>query len=142
MHDLYLGALDNAGRWHTPPAGLSYAVVYASGSRSLAQLEKRAHCNGVEPVDQALLRLDLADGASLLDARSLGLKRAWRAHETHTRSFGDHWFTRRMSLGLWVPSCVEPRERNLLLNPGHAQYDSHVKVVVEEHEFRFDPRMF
>ena len=37
---------------------------------------------------------------------------------------------------------VEPRERNLLLNPGHAEYHSHVKIVVEEKEFRFDPRVF
>src|SRR5207248_9229785 len=41
LHDLYYGALRDQGRWHTPRPGARTAVVYAAGSRALAQLEKR-----------------------------------------------------------------------------------------------------
>ncbi|MBS2023032.1 MAG: RES family NAD+ phosphorylase [Deltaproteobacteria bacterium] len=143
LHDLYFGALRAPGRWHRPVAGGQRAVVYTAGSRALAQLEKRVHCNGIAPVDQALLRLELGAGATLLDAvADLKLKRTWAADEAYTQSFGNDWFAKGQSLGLWVPSYVEPRERNLLLNSSHAQYDTHVKVVIEVADFEFDPRMF
>jgi RES domain-containing protein len=143
LKDLYFGALRNAGRWHTPRAGALTAVVYTAGSRALAQLEKRVHCNGVEPANMALLRLELADGATLLSAaEDLGLRDDWRDDETYTQMLGNVWVRDRASLGLWVPSYVEGRERNLLLNPDHPQYDTHVIVVVEDAEFHFDPRMF
>ncbi len=90
----------------------------------------------------ALLRLDLARGARLLTASALGLKKDWRSDEAYTQAFGNDWLRRGKSLGLWVPSFVETRERNLLLNPEHPQYATHVGLVVEEREFHFDPRMF
>jgi RES domain-containing protein len=117
--------------------------VYAAGSRALAQLEKRVHCNGVEPPNMALLRLDLADGAKLLSVvDDIGLRSSWRDHEASTQALGNAWILGGASLGLWVPSYVEPRERNLLLNPDHPQYSTHVAVVVEDPDFHFDPRMF
>jgi RES domain-containing protein len=143
LHDLYYGALRDAGRWHTPRQGARTAVVYAAGSRALAQLEKRVHCNGVEPANMALLRLDLADGATLLSAQDdLGLGPDWRHDEATTQALGNAWLAGVASLGLWVPSYVETRERNLLLNPDHPQYDTHVTVVIEDPDFHFDPRMF
>jgi RES domain-containing protein len=142
LHDLYFGALRDAGRWHTPRAGARTAVVYTAGSRALAQLEKRVHCNGIEPADMALLRLDLADGAKLVSAEDLGLRDDWRNDEAHTQAVGNDWLLARKSLGLWVPSYVEKRERNLLLNPEQTQYATHVTVVVEDRDFHFDPRMF
>lgn len=42
-------------------------MVYAASSRTLAQLEKRVHANGVAPVKQPLVRLDLPVGAVILD---------------------------------------------------------------------------
>lgn len=126
-----------------PAPGDRTAVVYTAGSRALAQLEKRVHCNGVAPADQALLRIELADDAAILHARTdLGLEEDWSEREAYTQSFGNTWFASRRSLGLWVPSFVEQREHNMLLNPGHAQYATHVDVIVEEPQFDFDPRLF
>jgi RES domain-containing protein len=91
----------------------------------------------------ALLRLDLAVGANLLSAEDdLGLRDDWRDDEAYTQALGNQWLLARSSLGLWVPSYVETRERNLLLNPDHPQYATHVTVVVEDPHFHFDPRMF
>ena len=139
---LYFGASLGPGRWHlAPPAGA--AVVYAASSRALAQLEKRVHANGVAPIRQALIRLEIGPGAELQDAvTDLKLKSPrWRVDEGHTQSFGIKWLKSAASLGLWVPSSVEPQERNLLLNPAHPQYSS-IRVVIEVEQFEFDARLF
>ena len=118
-------------------------MVYTAGSRALAQLERRVHCNGISPVDMALLRLEIQSGAKILDALAdLGLEKNWHGRESYSQLFGNDWLASRASIALWVPSYVERRERNMLLNPAHPQYATHVKVFVEELDFEFDPRMF
>lgn len=145
--DLRLAALPygstlGTGRWHlTPPQGLP--VVYAASSRALAQLEKRVHANGVPPVRQALVRLELPSDALIADAvRDFALESPrWRGDEGYTQSLGLRWLKAGSSLGLWVPSYVEPRERNLLINPAHPAYET-IKIEVEAMDFVFDPRLF
>jgi RES domain-containing protein len=138
---LAFGSTLESGRWHrTPPDGRP--VVYAGSSRALCQLEKRVHCNGVQPRNQALLRLDLPDDAVLLDIRTLErLPASWRHDEPWTQDAGVRWRASGASLGLWVPSAVEPEESNLVLNPDHAQFAS-IVVTVERKPFQFDNRMF
>jgi RES domain-containing protein len=138
---LAFGSTLESGRWHrTPPDG--QPVVYAGSSRALCQLEKRVHCNGVQPRSQALIRLDLHDDASLLDVRLLeDLPPNWRDEEPWTQDAGIRWRMSGASLGLWVPSAVEPGESNLMLNPDHPTFAS-IRVTVERSPFRFDDRMF
>ena len=136
------GSTLGPGRWHVPlPLGLP--VVYAASSRALAQLEKRVHANGVAPIKQALIRLEFPLGAVLLDAQGdLALESPrWRMDEGYTQGVGVAWVQSTASLGLWVPSVVEPQERNLLINPAHPQYAS-IAVVTEVIDFAFDPRLF
>lgn len=117
-------------------------MVYAPGSRALAQLEKRVNSNGVAPVRQAMIRLDLPEGAQLLDVdEDLALQSQWRTDEGYTQGVGVDWLRSKGSLGLWVPSFIEPQERNLLINPAHRDYAS-IALVVEHAEFVFDPRLF
>lgn len=137
---LPFGSTLESGRWHrTAPDG--QAVVYASSNRALCQLEKRVHCNGVQPRHQAMLRLELPDGAVLEDVRALGLPDNWRQYEAWTQDAGVQWRASGASLGLWVPSAVEPGELNLVLNPDHPHYAA-IGVSVERNPFRFDSRMF
>jgi RES domain-containing protein len=138
---LAFGSTLESGRWHlTPPDGLP--VVYAGASRALCQLEKRVHCNGVQPRNQALLRLDLPDDAALLDIRTLeNLPADWRDDTPWTQDAGVRWRASGASLGLWVPSAVEPNESNLMLNPDHAKFAS-IVLTVERAPSRFDDRMF
>ena len=118
-------------------------MVYAASSRALAQLEKRVHANGVAPARQALIRLELPKDALMQDAQAdLGSESPkWMRDEGYTQSLGVRWIESNAGLGLWVPSCVEPQERNLLLNPTHPQYGS-IVVVTEIADFQFDPRLF
>jgi RES domain-containing protein len=132
------GSTFGNGRWHTkgPPE-----LVYAGSTRSLCQLEKRVHSNGANPKDQALMRLDLPDGAPLLDVLAMGLPADWRTNEAITQSLSMAWLNGGASLGLWVPSFIEPDDRNLLINPLHPAYAA-IRLTVERNPFKFDPRLF
>jgi RES domain-containing protein len=126
------------GRWHTKGP---LQVVYCGATRALCQLEKRVHANGANPRDQALMRLEVPDSASLVDVATLGLPGNWRDDEAATQTIGNAWMASAASLGLWVPSYIEPGERNLLLNPAHPDYAA-IVLHIERHPFRFDPRLF
>ena len=124
--------------WHTKgPA----QIVYAGSSRALCQLEKRVHCNGANPANQALMRLELPARSEILHAADLGLPKDWHDHMAATQSIGMNWLASGASLGLWVPSFVERDEMNLLINPAHSQYGA-IRLVVERNPFEFDPRLF
>ena len=142
LASLAYGSTLGPGRWHlAPPMGLP--VVYAASSRALAQLEKRVHANSVAPVRQALIRLEMPTGAIALDAEAdLALQTPkWKDDEGYTQGIGTQWLNSKASLGLWVPSIVEPQERNLLINPAHPHYSA-ITVAVEVIDFEFDPRLF
>ena len=141
LSQLAQGSTLAPGRWHLPPPE-GRAVVYAGASRAICQLEKRVHCNGVQPVGQALLRLDLPEGAPLEDLRQrMALPDDWIAQEALTQQAGIDWRRSGHALGLWVPSAVEPGENNLLLNPDHPAYPS-IVLTVERNPSTFDDRMF
>jgi RES domain-containing protein len=143
LDSLWFGSTLAPGRWHTNLSGFAQPVVYASASRALSQLEKRVNANGVAPVKQALIKLELAKGCKCLSAIThLMLKDDWKNDLAYTQDVGTAWLKSKSSLALWVPAYVEPLENNLLINPMHPQYQSHVKITVERNPFVFDPRMF
>lgn len=87
------------------------------------------------------MRLELPENAVCLDAENLGLQPDWRTQQARTQQLGMQWLASKASLGLWVPSFVEPAEHNLLINPAHPDYNQ-IKLVVEKNPFLFDPRLF
>ena len=87
------------------------------------------------------MRLELPDGAPLEAAIDRGLPVDWRDNPEATQRIGNDWLASLSGLGLWVPSFVEPSERNLLLNPAHPDYRT-VEIHIERHPFEFDPRLF
>jgi RES domain-containing protein len=127
-----------SGRWHTKGA---LQMVYSGSSRALCQLEKRVHANGASVKDQALMRLQMPGGVALMNLGGQDLPSDWRTNLAATRAIGDAWLAGGTSLGLWVPSYVEPAEFNLLINPMVPAYQ-HIVVEIERHPFEFDPRMF
>jgi RES domain-containing protein len=88
----------------------------------------------------ALIRLELPDDALLEDVTAF-LPANWRLDMSATQAIGADWARSGRSLGLWVPSFVEGAERNLVLNPRHAQYSA-ITLHVEKNPFEFDPRLF
>lgn len=129
------------GRWHSLRTGAaSGRVIYCAGTRALAQLEKRVHANGVAPVGQAMFRLELPDGLVVRTAQAAGLPGNWRDSEPVSQAFGDRWLDAGAELALWVPSCVEPAEHNLLINALHPRL-AELVLVTERDPFEFDPRL-
>lgn len=126
------------GRWHTMGA---HQVVYCSSSRALCQLEKRVHANGSNPKNQALMRLQLPADCPLDDVMALGLPAHWKDDTGITQTIGNAWLQNGSALGMWVPSYIEPGEKNLLLNPAHPAY-VRIGLALERHPFVFDPRHF
>ncbi len=135
---LGLGSVLGNGRWHSKGA---HQVVYAASTRALCQLEKRVHCNGVNPKNQALMQLKLPDDCLLMAASDWGLPADWQSNEAATPALGLSWLASTFSLGLWEPSFTEPSELNLLINPAHPDY-GRVLNKLERLPFRFDPRLF
>lgn len=143
LSELGFGSTLGDGRWHAGCSGLQQ-VVYCGSSRALCQLEKRVHCNGAMPRNLALMRLELPASAALLEIHELvasALPAGWRQDKGATQAIGMQWLASKASLGLWVPSYVEPAEQNLLLNPAHPDY-ARIRLVCEKNPFVFDPRLF
>ena len=126
------------GRWHVKGA---QQVVYAASNRALCQLEKRVHSNGAHPKNQALMQLEIPDDSLLMAANDSGLPADWQRNEAATQAFGLAWLESKSSLGLWVPSLIEPSEMNLLINPAHTDFHR-ILLKIERYPFRFDPRLF
>ena len=87
------------------------------------------------------MKLELPDDATILDVASMGLPSNWRDNEASTQALGMQWLLGGASLGLWVPSFIEPGDMNMLINPAHPLYRS-IKLTVERNPFEFDPRLF
>jgi RES domain-containing protein len=135
---LGFGSTLGNGRWHAKGA---HQVIYAASTRALCQLEKRVHCNGANPKNQALMQLELPDDCLLMTASDWGLPADWQSNEAATQALGLSWLASTSSLGLWVPSFMEPSELNLLINPAHPDY-RRILLKIERQPFRFDPRLF
>jgi RES domain-containing protein len=116
------------------------AVVYASGTLSLALVETLVHLpGGVLPAYSAQ-RVDFDDSlvAALDDA---DLPPGWRGDPppAAAQAVGDSWVGAARSAVLKVPSVVVPVEYNYLFNPRHADF---ARVRIDRPmPFPFDPRL-
>ena len=72
-----------SSRWHAKGA---HQVVYAASNRALCQLEKRVHCNGANPKNQALMQLKISDDSLLMVVSDFGLPADWQSNEAATGS--------------------------------------------------------
>lgn len=134
------GARLNGGRWNSE----GRAVVYTSGSLSLAALEYLVHVDPlVAPADLVAMEIQLPDdpglGASAEPARfPSGDWRDYPAPDWQAE-LGDLWIADGEFLWLAVPSAIVPEEHNILLNPGHPAM-SRVRVR-STRQFTFDKRL-
>lgn len=132
------GAKAYGGRWNSK----GVAVVYASDSVSLATLELLVHLHRSEVLNRyALLSLDVPD-TDIMTLDETALPRNWRSDPppSSTAAIGDQWVVRRVSLALTVPSTLIPQQRNVLIDPAHADFEGVLASRTNE-PFVFDSRL-
>lgn len=126
------------GRWSSS----GRAVVYSSGSTSLATLEVMVHLNNPNALHAySIIELEIPDELIMpLDLTSL--PKGWNAlvvNPTNVQNWGNVWFDTQVSAVLAVPSVVTPREFNYLINPVHPDFTQIATGKIEQ--YQFDPRI-
>jgi len=136
------GARRWGGRWNHP----GIAVVYASGTLSLAVLEFRVHVPDARtaPDDLVAVPVDLPDRCRVTFVSNAELPRDWTACPAPKAlaDIGTAWARSRDSLVLSVPSAVLPfgPERNYLINPAHPGFSG--IAAAKPVPLRLDPRLW
>ena len=130
------GAYLFGGRWNSE----GVKMLYTSSSSSLSILEVLAYVTNKTFGNKQIVTIEvpidsyreipvdvLDDGWNVLPASD------------YTKQIGDRWAKSMESLILIVPSVINPREQNILINPLHPRF-SEVKII-EKKEFSFDKRL-
>lgn len=133
------GSRRHGGRW-TPPGA---AVVYASATLSLAALERLVHADpDLQPRDLVAIAIDVPRGVKVESIEVDDLPADWRDYPAPSSLAlpGERWLRESRTAVLSVPSAVIPAERNVLLNPAHAEFRRCVAGPTQP--FSFDPRLW
>lgn len=137
MYDIFSGESSRLypGRWNKK----GQAMIYTSERYSTAMLEKLVRL-GEMPPNQRYVEIDIPVGTSYEVVTKDSLP-GW--HEQNcaiSQDFGSRWLQESRSAILIVPSVVARMERNILINPSHA--DTKGILVGEEIPIWWDERLF
>lgn len=135
------GAKLYGGRWNEK----GIPLVYTSSSISLAILESLVHFSfNMAPPDMSIATIYIPDNIfeSSMDIKSLGkLPNSWNENlpNPKTQQFIKKWINNKSSLILKVPSAINSREFNYLINPLHK--DINLIILQDIVPFSFDKRL-
>ncbi len=135
------GAKLFGGRWNEK----GIPLVYSSSSISLAILESLVHFSfNMAPPDMSIAIIYIPDNIfdSVIDIKSLGkLPKSWNENlpNPETQQFIKKWINNESSLILKVPSAINSREYNYLINPLHK--DINLINVQDVIPFSFDNKL-
>ena len=118
-------------------------AVFASATLSLAALERFVHADpDLEPVDLVAISIEIAERVTVETVEIADLPPDWRTYPAPSSLalIGERWLRAARTVALSIPSVVIPHERNIILNPVHAEFAKLTTRTVEP--FSFDPRMW
>jgi RES domain-containing protein len=124
-----IGAKISGNRWNS----VGIPMVYTAENSSLAMLEILVHLDrDLIPNDFVLVSLEIPNSSIQNKSRnSLNLE--------GSKKYGDDWINSSKSLILKVPSAINPRDYNYLINPLHPDI---IKIKVDKiEELNFDLRL-
>ena len=124
------------GRWNSK----GIPAVYTSLTISLALLELLIHSASFDEIQtNQLMMID----ANINETTSLSLKQLkanWQHDEDYCKYIGDNFLQSFSGLLFKVPSVVIPDEENIVINPGHKDFN---KIKIKSVKtFEFDARLF
>ncbi|MEP9374701.1 RES family NAD+ phosphorylase [Mesorhizobium sp. KR1-2] len=124
------------GRWNTPGSSL----IYTSEHYSTALLEKLVHGSGRLPPNQHYVAITIPRGVSY-EVFSPPALPGWDSMPAAaSKAFGERWFQEKRSAILLVPSVVARLDRNVLINPAHAEFAT-IQTSLHEPVY-WDRRLF
>ena len=119
------------------------AVVYTSGTLSLAALEYFVHVELPDsPADLVAVAADIPDDVTRTELGVARLPATWRTFPApeFLAHLGTSWVVSGRSAVLLVASALIPQEWKYLLNPAHPEFR---RIRIRRPEpFRFDRRMW
>ena len=104
------------GRWNTADT----PVIYAAEHYSTAMLEKLTAGSGSIPPNQHYIAITVPAGVSYEIVSRNHVRGCNTPEPTTSRLFGATWVREKRSAILLVPSYVARLDRNVLINPTHA----------------------
>lgn len=139
-HDLSgEGARIFGGRWNSP----GYAALYTAGNSSLAMLEKLVYVHSdIFMRSQVLMTLEIPDHLPISELTVAELPEHWDAisHPLEIVQKGDAFLREGVAVALKVPSAINFRDTNVMLNPRHPGIKEIEILAVEP--LLFDDRLF
>ena len=118
------------GRWNRRGS----ALVYTSGTRSLATVELLVHVSlPYVPTDLSIATIEIPDDERLDELDPSRLPSNWRSFPAplELAELGTSWARSNQSLALRVPSAAVEREFNVLINPTHPSMERVAILGVE-----------
>ena len=129
-----IGFGDAAGRWNHR----GIPMIYSSSSISLVYSEILAIRGPVvASIRWNLFTFQINVEAPRVEALDLPSNWAKRPYPKSIQTFGSNWAKSKVSLVLMVPSIriplsAFPKESNILINPMHPDFNSHLEIIKEE----------
>ena len=124
------------GRWNTAAS----PMIYSSEHYSTAMLEKLVHGSGALPPNQHFIEITIPSGVSYEMFNQAAVPDWYLASAASSKPYGEAWQSQGRSLILIVPSVVARPERNILINPQHAEFP---KITTSLHQpVWWDARLF
>lgn len=114
------GARRYGGRWNSK----GYAVIYTSGSISLAILEVLVHIPVYDLLEEYVYIPVEFDQKFVFALNPEKLPDNWNKDPSPqaNKQIGDSWVESQQSVILEVPSAIVPTEKNFLINRAHADF--------------------
>ncbi len=112
------GARLHGGRWNSP----GRSVIYACETQTGAMLEKLVHTNGRMPKHQVCVTYEAPDALKVVSIDPKAASGWDKPDMIASRAAGDAWLAAGGVRVLRVPSVVFDVERNVLINPAHADF--------------------
>jgi len=123
-HNGYGSIMRNGGRWNSN----KYPCIYTGANRSVAQLEWVSHSLINEFDFPNLTMITYAIPKDQIFVIDISKYPDWLDNESLTKWLGDEFLSNKESIALCVPSAMDPKELNYIVNPNHPDFAANMII--------------
>ncbi|HEY2581945.1 MAG TPA: RES family NAD+ phosphorylase [Mucilaginibacter sp.] len=137
-HNGYGSTLRDGGRWNSS----KYACIYSGGNRSIAQLEWVSHflINAVDFPKLTIITYAIPESSII--SVDLSKHPNWIDDEILTKGLGDKFLAEKEFLALKVPSTMDTKEFNYIINANHPDFSEEENVINDIEVLTLNKRFF